>query len=731
MLYAINSDLLEVDLPVSVYWDSVNSYYTDWYQGKVGAPVLPTHILWDIDDSAAAVLYGQVAAISSGVEFGPVPERTVEVGLKFVPTAITSYSSLFTTASNAETEAEVALSGDWIITTVYVKETAEGTGSGIDWTNAMTDLCAAVNKAKNEAIPNVYVAGGTYTPSELQEPGKGPRFKSFRMYNDLVIQGSFTGNITDPTEQDLLDPSILSGDLGNDSCYHVLYLPDNQGLLSTAILKDVVLTGGNAEAYRGVAHSIKGGGLYCGTGNTPIFNNVAAEQNNAVIGGGIYVKEATPSFTDCSALENTATHGAGIYYDNCTYEDPAAVSPEISYNVASGNGGGIYNNNSVIPMQSAKLTENKAVTGGGYYQKGSSASGSMEPLRGVGSEITNNRATSGGGIAILTGDFTGLTMLIKLNKAVSGGGIYIDDSIFSIKDAILFKNEARNGGGVMARNSYAILDRNTFSGNSALQNGGGVYFDKNTYNAGANSVFMDNTAKYGAGVYTERSAALLAGITAVRNIASVSGGFVYGKQCEIDVYGCAFQDNLPLAKQVAGDRVGYTIKSPAMFIPGQEFEEIAEGSRIEVTDLGFIDYSNNDLHLDTGSVMIGVCDETYFPSGMKYDRDDVLRDSSESTSIGAYAKSHSLPTIYMDTLTSIIAGEDYDFEGTADCSRVEVVYRVSGTEGAWVSLGSTAVVGGNWTKTQSIPTAGIYDIRARNEDDVVSYYQYNSVTVTN
>lgn len=69
----------------------------------------------------------------------------------------------------------------------------------------------------------------------------------------------------------------------------------------------------------------------------------------------------------------------------------------------------------------------------------------------------------------------------------------------------------------------------------------------------------------------------------------------------------------------------------------------------------------------------------------------------------------------MEAMTSIIAGEDYDFDGTADCSRVEVVYRLSGTEDTWVSLGSTAVVGGNWTKTQSIPAAGIYDIRARSQ----------------
>lgn len=635
----IDSDLLETDLPCAVYWDTEEFRYTGWYLGKDGAPEIPTNILWDIDDSSWLALIGQVTAIALGEEFGPIPEKTVNVGIKFVPSEITSYTGTFTTDSSAEEQASVSLSGDWIITTVYVKKDAAGTGSGIDWTNAMTDLSIAVNKARDEVIPNVHVAYGVYTPAESYYSGKGPRFRSFRMYNGITVKGSFTGNILDPEEQDSSDPSILSGDLGTDSCYHTLFIPDGQGLNSTAVMQDIVITGGKADRYRGVAHTTKGGGIYCGTGNSPVFTGVSINLNTAVLGGGVYIREALPVFNNCSALENTAEHGGGFYYDNCDYSAAAVNNLEVAYNIATGSGGGIHNNNSVIPMLSTFIRYNKAALGGGYCQAGHTSSGSFESADGTDPYFFDNRAVSGGGIAVTGGTLSTLSVVFITNKAVSGGGIITDDSSVSVKDALFYRNEADNGGAVMTRNSYAILDRNTYSFNKAFKNGGAVFIDKNTYSTAANSVFNDNMAVYGAGVYTGRSDTLLAGITAVRNSASISGGFVYGRQCEISVYGCAMQDNTPHNLQLAGDRVEYVIKYPAMHTPGQIFEVIAEGGRIETTDLGFMYYSNDNFYPVPGSVLTGTGDLSYFPEGMTYDRYGTARNSAGFTNIGAYDSS--------------------------------------------------------------------------------------------
>lgn len=635
----IDSDLLETDLPCAVYWTTDGYRYTGWYQGKEGAPELPTHILWDIDDSSWLALIGQVTAIALGEEFGPIPEKTVSAGIKFVPAEITSYAGTFTTDSSAEEEASVSLSGAWIITTVYVKKDAAGTGSGIDWLNAVTDLNAAVNKARDEVIPNVHVAYGIYTPTESYYPGKGPRFRSFRMYNGITIKGCFTGNILDPEEQNLSDPSILSGDLGTDRCYHTLFIPDGQGLDSTAVMQDMVITGGKADRYHGVAHTTKGGGLYCGTGNNPVFAGVSVNLNTAVLGGGVYIRNALPVFNSCTILENTAEHGGGMYYDNCDYSVAAVNNMEIAFNMVSGSGGGVYNNNSIIPMLSTFIKYNKAALGGGYCQTGRTASGSFESSEGTDPYFLDNRAVTGGGAAVTGGVFSTVSVSFLRNKAVSGGGLMSDDSSVSVKDALFYRNESDNGGAVMTRNSYVILDRNTYSFNKAFKNGGAVYIDKNTFSTSANSVFNDNLAKYGACVYTDRSDTLLVGITAVRNRASISGGFVYGRQCEISVYGCAMQDNTPHALQFAGDRVEYVIKSPAMHTPGQIFEVIAEGGRIETDDLGFTDYSNDNFYPVPGSVLTGTGNVLYFPEGMTYDRYGTARNSSGSTNIGAYDSS--------------------------------------------------------------------------------------------
>lgn len=634
----IDNDLLTVDLPVAVYLDPATSLYAGWYLGKPDAPVYPTHILWDIDDTQLTGLLGDVTFIVMGAEFGPIPERKVSTGIKFVPAEVTGYTGTFTTESNAETQAEVSLSGDWIITTVYVKADAAGTGSGIDWTNAMTDLNNAVNKARDEVIPNVFIAYGTYTPSESQEPGKGPRFRSFRMYNNITIKGSFTGNILDPEEQDPGNPSILSGDLGTDNCYHVLFIPDNQGLDSTAVMEDLVISDGRADRYRGIEHSVKGGGVYCGTGNAPVFSYVTVQNNTAVNGGGIYIKEALPVLDSCSVTDNSAVNGGGIYYDNCSYETASAIVLDMLRNTAEKNGGGIYNNNSAVIIQSLLCNYNTAVfNGGGYFQKGPDASGSIELAFGfLGSSVSYNKAVTGGGINISGGVFSIQVMGIYSNKAVSGGGIFCDDSSLTVKDGTFYNNFAVNGGGALSRNSYFIADKLVFQLNKAMNKGGGLYLDKNIYDISANSVYVENTAGYGAGIYMDRSDTVVAGITAVRNSAEISGGFIYGRQCTSEIRGCAMQDNTPHGKQITGDRFDYILKAPAMHLPGQIFEVITEGDRIETTDLGFADYSGNDLVPVPGSVLEGASDLSYFPEGLQEDIVGTVRNSAGFTNIGAY-----------------------------------------------------------------------------------------------
>ncbi|MEM1216744.1 MAG: hypothetical protein AAGJ82_13705, partial [Bacteroidota bacterium] len=91
---------------------------------------------------------------------------------------------------------------------VYVNQTATGSNDGTSWTDAYTDLSAALSATSTG--DEVWVAAGTYLPGDN-------RNDFFRFPHDLQVYGGFNGTESALEDRDVnANTTILSGDLNGD-----------------------------------------------------------------------------------------------------------------------------------------------------------------------------------------------------------------------------------------------------------------------------------------------------------------------------------------------------------------------------------------------------------------------------------------------------------------------------------------------------------------------------------
>jgi parallel beta-helix repeat protein len=118
-----------------------------------------------------------------------------------------------------------------------------------------------------------------------------------------------------------------------------------------------------------------GGGFYNrssgGVDITVQIVNSSFYENEAVNGGGIYIRSGKTEISQSAIYENTAVQGAGLYTHNTDGVD--IENSTISGNTASGNGGGIYNSDSPTNLLFVTVSHNAAGgSGGGLYNTDSS-----------------------------------------------------------------------------------------------------------------------------------------------------------------------------------------------------------------------------------------------------------------------------------------------------------------------------------------------------------------------
>jgi hypothetical protein len=203
-----------------------------------------------------------------------------------------------------------------INTRIYVKETATGRNSGVNWENAFTSLKDACDTAAlfaNNIPREVWIAEGTYSPSVTRN-----KDEYFKVLPNTSYIGGFEGTEAAKADRSpTLHPVTITGKLGGEVYSEHLFMNTSLGNYNAAI-EDMHLT--KAYALTGGSGKFDGPAIYVrssGTANITI-RGVDIEDTIAYgAGGAIYVAASSGSITISNVnIQNTRAPdwGGGAIY---------------------------------------------------------------------------------------------------------------------------------------------------------------------------------------------------------------------------------------------------------------------------------------------------------------------------------------------------------------------------------------------------------------------------------
>jgi CSLREA domain-containing protein len=261
-------------------------------------------------------------------------------------------------------------------------------------------------------------------------------------------------------------------------------------ILSNAL--NVSLSGLTIRNGRKVTNTFdEGGGLYWdGSGSHLTLSDVIIESNQARYGGGLYLNYSglgdVVSLNHLSLHANIATTGsAGGMGAN--FGDLATLDLSASqvYSNTAYEGGGLYFQGSPyfglgsVRIDQTAIYSNTASLSAGLENHSGTAT---TPVMVQNSNLNHNKASTYGGAIGNYGVMDIFTTTLDANTAaLKGGGLYIyEGGQVDLEQSTLSRNAAQTGGGIFSElfiHNTAMLTvvNSTFSGNSASQDGAGIY----------------------------------------------------------------------------------------------------------------------------------------------------------------------------------------------------------------------------------------------------------------
>lgn len=316
---------------------------------------------------------------------------------------------------------------------------------------------------------------------------------------------SQTGDLDIRDDVSIIGPSsgttLIDGG-GGDRVLHVVRQPSRTVGVE---VRGATIQNGMATFSSGVA-SGSGGGLSLEDGADVVLADVMVRANRASLrGGGIYseagaVVGGSLRAEDASIIENTAgtpsggIGGGGLYLRGDVILRRVSITDNAAGFLA---GGGIYNADGDLEVESSTIAANTAGTSGGILNGGS--------LSMVGSRVELNVATAGGGGLGGAGDGIVISNSTISNNSAgqAGGGINFSGDpgvTLSITGSTVSDNIAgASGGGIFSWVSGSVnLTNVTISGNSA-QDSGAAHYLQGGSTAILNSTISHNTSGTAAG----------------------------------------------------------------------------------------------------------------------------------------------------------------------------------------------------------------------------------------
>ncbi len=430
---------------------------------------------------------------------------------------------------------------------LFVATTGDDAREGTNWDSALASVQAGIDLAADRVAAGapsceVWVAEGEYLPTryppDTDDP-LDPRALTFLLKDKVGVYGGFSGTETVRSEDRVVLPTTLSGDLGvledrSDNVYHVVTAADG------AILSDFYVSAGNANGTEELQRL--GGGLLIGD-TSPTIIRCYLGINSAERGGGAYIGSGSPSITGGGFDANSATDlGGGVYIEDGS---PVFTDFSVSANEVSNLGGGIYSASGSFTFSGGNIASDHAIDGGGIY-----VAGGAPVLQNV--SISGNSMTGrGGALFALDATVTLTGCQFGGNQATeSGGSIYANGATLTIDGCDFSGNTVQNGAGAAIDNegSTLTITRTTFQGCSAVaaEQGGGAIRNR----AGGsirleNCTFAGNTSNFGGALLSIDSSFVMYNSLFYGNTAINDGGAaVYVDGGDATVTNCIFWQNM-------------------------------------------------------------------------------------------------------------------------------------------------------------------------------------------
>ncbi|RKY11333.1 MAG: hypothetical protein DRP65_04545 [Planctomycetota bacterium] len=347
----------------------------------------------------------------------------------------------------------------------YVDGSVAVSGDGSSWTSPYKYLQDALDNAQSG--DEIWVAEGDYYPDEDMDGGHNNNepTEAFELVANVAVYGGFDPSSGDD-EWSERDPetniTVLSSDIDKNgtldsaNSYNVVVGADEAALDGFTITMGYALHASTPQYQHG-------GGMYIDS-VSPSIANCSFEGNISYIGGGVFANDSSYTVSDSIFYDNyVIDYGGAVANIGC--DSVSLKNCRFNYNTAYyyfeptyfGYGGGIFNDNSLLTIESCIFTNNAAYYGGGIFNDSSSPTI-------INCLIYDNgtvSGSSGNGAAIYCFDYSDALIencTISQNTAdYYAGGIIADNSSPAIINSIVWGNvDSAGNADIDAWNNSAV-----------------------------------------------------------------------------------------------------------------------------------------------------------------------------------------------------------------------------------------------------------------------------------